>query len=196
MKRLVPAALVALSLGACASKSAHMRPVAGDAGVALKAGKDEAIVVFMRPSIYGGAIQSSVFDATTPESKFIGIVSAHTKVAYRTTPGEHVFMVVSEAADFMSAQLEPGKTYYARVSARVGMWKARFSLAPVSKVDLGMPEFASDDGSCDLVENGPTAVEWANENAASIQTKRVEYFQKWMSKPEAERPVLRAGDGV
>lgn len=61
----------------------------------------------MRPSNYGGAIQVTVFDDT----RYIATVSADTHVAYQAEPGKHTFMVVSEAADFMNADLTAGKTY-------------------------------------------------------------------------------------
>ena len=44
---------------------------------------------------------------------FIGILSGKTKVAHLTEPGEKLFMVIGENADFMKATLEAGKTYYA-----------------------------------------------------------------------------------
>src|SRR3954466_9873239 len=85
---------------------------------------NEATIVFMRSSFMGSAISASVFDVSQGSSKFIGIVQNGTKVAYSVPPGEHVFMVASESADFMKATLLPGKTYYALVTPRVGAWKA------------------------------------------------------------------------
>ena len=120
------AVLLLASLGGCQSS---MMVKAGDSEPMPAPGK--ALVVFLRPSSFGGAIQSSVYDTHEGEDTFIGIVSAETKVAYEAEPGDHLFMVVAENADFMIAHLDAGKTYYALVSPRMGLWKARFSLLPI-----------------------------------------------------------------
>ncbi len=95
----------------------------------------------MRPSAFGGAVQSSVFDVATAENVLVGIISSMAKVAYKTAPGELIFMVVGESADFMGAEVEAGKKYYALVTPRVGVWKARFSLKPMHKDELQSEEF-------------------------------------------------------
>ncbi|PZN84509.1 MAG: hypothetical protein DM484_02725 [Candidatus Methylumidiphilus alinenensis] len=41
-------------------------------------------------------------------------------------------MVVGENADFMEAELFANRTYYVNVAPRMGCWKARFSLNPLS----------------------------------------------------------------
>jgi len=101
-------------------------------------GDASAKVVFMRVGKMGGAISASVFDVTEPgEPKFIGIVRQSSKVAYPVKPGLYTFMVISEAADFMQAAVLGGKTYYALVTPRMGVWKARFSFQPVRGEELG-----------------------------------------------------------
>ena len=101
----------------------------------------QSMIVFMRPSGMGYGIQSSVFEIDNTEPKLAGIVAAKKKVAYRIAPGNHLFMVVGESADFMSAELEANKTYYALVTPRMGMWKARFSLRPVHADELNTNQF-------------------------------------------------------
>jgi len=152
--------------------------------------------VFMRPSRFGGGVQSTVFDVTTEKNIFIGVVSSKTKVAHPVSPGEHLFMVVSESADFMKADLEAGKTYYANVTPRMGVWKARFSLDPVNKKEINSAEFKAWVSDCKLIEKTPAADKWAMDNAASIQKKREANYEKWMSKPEAQRPMLHKEDGI
>lgn len=185
---------VALIFQGCASK--HMRPVSPDAVLSYAPSAEESVVIFMRPSVFGGAIQSSVFDVTTADNVLVGIVSSKTKVAYRVTAGDHLFMVVGESADFMKAELLAGKTYYALVTPRMGVWKARFSLRPVHGEELSSDEFKDWESSCEFVENTESSLQWAKDNAPSIQDKREHYFEKWMSKPEEERPVLRKEDGL
>ena len=175
--------------------SSLMKPAAGDAASYTPQG-NEATIIFMRPSVFGGAIQSTVFDATSSGSKLVGIVSAKTKVAYKTSPGEHLFMVVSESADFLKADLAPGKTYYALVTPRMGIWKARFSIKAIHRDQIGSEDFKDWDSSTRFVENTPKSRAWAAQNINDIEEKRAEYLQKWNSKPAADRPVLHRQDGV
>ncbi|MGE5892911.1 MAG: hypothetical protein ACM34I_02535 [bacterium] len=183
---------LALISQGCASK--YMKPAGPDA--IYSPGTNESLIIFMRPSSVGGAVQSSVFDVTAPENILVGIVSSKTKVAYKVAAGERLFMVVGESADFMRAEPEPGKTYYALVTPRIGFWKARFSLKPVHQKELSSEDFKSWDNSCSFVENTDASYQWAKDNAASVQTKRDEYYKKWVSKPEEDRPVLRKEDGI
>jgi hypothetical protein len=157
---------------------------------------NEVLVVFMRPSTFGFAISSSVFDIRENSDEFVGIIPAKKKVVYKTTPGEHMFMVIGESADFMKASLQAGKTYYALVTPRMGVWKARFSLQPVSKEQLHSDELKDWIGSCEIVENTEASFQWAKDNAPSIQSKKVEYLKKWDAKPEEEKPLLNPDDGL
>jgi hypothetical protein len=81
----------------------------------------KALLVFMRPSGVGSGIQSTVYEVSGDEVRIIGIVSAKTKIAYQAEPGKQLFMTVGESADFMSAELQPGRTYYASVAPRMGL---------------------------------------------------------------------------
>jgi len=173
-------ALLSIGLGACGG-GAHMVRT-GQAPV-IKQG--EATMVFMRASTFGGSsIAALVLDVTEPEAKFIGMVDKGTKVAYPVKPGEYTFMVVSEAADFMQATVVPGKTCYAMVTPRLGLWKARFSFTPVRQGDA---EFADRDSGTQFVELGPRTLEWARRNERDINSKRLRYWPDWTSKPADER---------
>ena len=176
--------------------SSLMQPVSTDPAISYSPAAYEAVVIFMRPSMFGGAIQSPVFDVSTEENVLVGIVSAKSKVAYRTTPGDHLFMVVGESADFMKAELGAGKTYYALVTPRMGVWKARFSLKPIKRGELETKKFTDWESSCSFYENTDKSYQWVNDNLNSIQSKREVYYEKWMSKPEVNRPVLGEEDGI
>ena len=164
---------------------------------------DQSQIVFLRSTFVGSAIQSSVFDVTSGEPEFVGIVSNDTKLAYTVSPGEHVFMVVSEAADFMQANLDAGKTYYSMVTPRMGAWKARFSMHPVRNGGAGEFQYSSERFQGWLkrtrfVENTAESIAWFNENAANIKSKQTKYWPVWQRKsPEdlAER-TLNPDDGI
>jgi hypothetical protein len=184
-------ALSLITLGACAGVPMQK------ADQPITAKPDEALVVLMRSSFVGGAVSASVFDVTGSETKFLGIIQNGTKIGYPVKPGEYTFMVVSEAADFMQAKVEAGKTYYALVTPRMGVWKARFSFQPLRQGDLAGSEFAGWNSGTHFVVNSPEALNWASTNAPDIATKRAEYWPQWQNKPADERAAqtLNPQDG-
>jgi hypothetical protein len=179
--------LVGLTLGACASSK--MMDVAEPPIVATPPG-DQAVLVFLRPSFFGGAIQSSVFDVTAEPPSFVAIVSAGKKVAITRPPGQYRFMVVSEAADFMDAIVTAGKTYYTLVTPRMGLWKARFSLRPMEATDAKLDDYLAETS---WSANTPASQIWANESLAGIRVRQAEYIQEWLAKPD--KPILKVSDG-
>lgn len=162
----------------------------------------KALVVFMRPSFFGGAIQSSVYDTHDSGDTFIGIVSTKDKIGYQADPGDHLFMVVAENADFMIAHLDAGKTYYVLVSPRMGMWKARFSLLPIhndasAKYSTQSADFSQWMSKTSWVSVTPQAKQWYADHAADIHAKKMDYMQKWdkASAQQKEELTLKADDG-
>ncbi len=178
----------ATMLSACASS--RMTDLPQPPAVAAIPAAGTATVVFMRPSMLGGAIQSSVFDISSNTDALVGIVSSGKKIAYSVSPGLHRFMVVGESADFMDADLTAGKTYHARVDPRLGIWKARFSLVPVP---ANSPDLSNDLAGCSWVENTAASRQWAAENIQSIAEKRTEYLPDWEKK--SSKPFLPASAG-
>lgn len=162
-----------------------------------------ATVVFLRPSSFGGAIQSSVYDVTGGQTTFGGIVSTKTSVQMQVPAGEHLFMVIAENADFMNAKLDAGKTYYVLVMPRIGVWKARFSLIPIhndasAKYNLQSKDFADWKQSSEPVVKTPGADAWYQQNKADIEAKRLDYMKKWdrMDPEHKAELTLHAQDGV
>jgi hypothetical protein len=194
------ACAMALGMTGCVTTSDYM---SRSTVASVEPAADKALVVFMRPSNYGGAIQASVFDATQPQEEFIGIVSGNTKTAYQATPGKHLFMVIGENADFMNATLDAGKTYYVLVSPRMGVWKARFSLLPIhndaaAKYNLKSEEFGEWQSGTHFVEKSPAAEQWYRDNASSVSEKRADYMVRWntaSAEQQAELTLL-PGDGI
>jgi hypothetical protein len=171
-----------------------MKEVASGAGAAIAGPpRGQALVMFMRPSSLGFAVASSVFEIGGDRDAFVGIVPAKKKLAYVTRPGTTRFMVVSEAADFLEAELEAGKTYYVLVTPRMGVWKARFSLRPVHAADRHSAEFEGWLSECSEIDNTPDSLAWAMEHRSDIEAKKTEYLPKWEKR--SDRPRLLAGDG-
>ena len=163
---------------------------------------DASRIVFLRPSHWGGAIQTSLYDVSGPSPEFIGVLSAGKKIVHDISPGAHRFMVVSENADFMEAQLAPGRTYYAVVGYRVGFWNGRFPLWPV-KADADAPYSLQDDDFQEWVEaesvvKTARADEWARDELVEVQSKYDAYLPVWQQKSPEDRAArtLDEADGV
>lgn len=182
-----------LLLSGCAGGVVNMDEQPGTTAVAPSPGK--AMVVFLRPSGLGALIQSTVYEVDGDTMEIIGVVAAKTKVAYQAQPGRRLFMVVGETAEFMSAELQAAKTYYAYVSPRMGMWKARFVFEPVGQAKLDGDEFRRDLADTRWVAKNAQTERWFADNGASVRAKRSAYFAEWMKMPEHERPALHAADG-
>jgi hypothetical protein len=185
---------IVVVLAGCAGPVKRMEVVTPDR-IPSRPESGKSMVVFMRPSGFGFGIQSSVFEVRDNQPLLAGIVAAKKKVAYQLDPGEHLFMVVGESADFMSADLEVGKTYHALVTPRMGVWKARFSLRPVHADTLTTDQFVEWEQECEWVVKILEADQWARENMPSILAKQKKYYKAWMSKDASERPRLLREDG-
>ena len=187
--------LAAGLLGACAGPVKNMREAPVEKTASVKAELGKALVVFMRPSGLGFAVQSSVFDVKDNQPALIGIVAAKTKVAYQATPGKHLFMAIGESADYIEADLLPDRTYYVQVAPRMGLWKARFGLEPMKAGALDTDVFKKDIAECTWVEKTAQSEAWAQANMTSVLAKHTEYYKDWQAKPAGERLALKPEDG-
>ncbi len=186
--KVIAVVILAAGLFGCATPRMNLS-VPIDTDIALE--DDKALVYFIRPNSLGFKIHAAVYD----NDNFIGFVPYNQKLPYAAEPGEHLFMVVSEAADFMKANLLPGKTYYVQVVPRMGAWRARFSLAPVTKDQLGTDKVRKWIEENRLIKNNDSAYQWASDNHDSVLKKKMVYLKKWQSKDEDQRPILKANDG-
>lgn len=193
LSRFAAVASLLLLVG-CAGTVKNMAVVPpGEVVNTPSAGK--SMVVFMRPSTMGFAIQSSVFEVKDDDIILAGIVAAKKQVAYELDSGKHLFMVIGESADFMSADLEPNKTYYAFVTPRMGLWKARFSLKPIHADEFSLEDLQECMRDCEWVRKSAESENWAESNMADLLAKRHEYYPEWMGKGPNGRPTLYPQDG-
>ncbi len=94
--------------------------------------QEHALVTFIRPSVFGGAIKFAIWD----KENFVGILTANSYIQYKAEPGEHLFIGRAENWSYVKANLEAGKQYYIIGKVFPGFWKARVALDPVTKEDL------------------------------------------------------------
>jgi hypothetical protein len=191
--------LIVVSLQGCASVSSDMVR-SQDQNAAPAQGK--ALVVFFRDTFIGAAIDSTLYEVGSDGSvNFLGIVTNKTKLGYQATPGDHMFMVQSEAADFAAAHLVAGKIYYVLVEPRMGIWKARFSLEPIhrapGKYSLQAPDFNEWMKDTSFVETTPDAYDWYKDHKTDIQKNYDKYIKDWQTTDQGDRDqhTLQADDG-
>jgi hypothetical protein len=118
----------------------------------------------------------------------------HARLVHETQAGTHRYMVVSEAADFLDANLEAGKTYFVNVRPRVGAWRARFSLEPLTPSSPHWSHVQQWVHHSYAVTKNAAGDEWARANQTSVTAKKEKYLRVWLQK--AERPTLQPADGV
>lgn len=201
LKNIILISFFAVILGGCAGAAKLVTP---DANQSYQAKKDKALVIFMRSSFVGGAISSTVVDVTNDDPKLVAAFASGHKVAHYTDAGKHMYMVVGENGDFLEADLEAGKIYYAIVTPRMGFWKARFSLHPL-KLKHPEEEFMLDSeelrewlADTKFIQPNEKAAVWFEKNKPSISQKLNEYIEKWNNKSEEDKDEFRLApeDGV
>jgi hypothetical protein len=89
---------------------------------ALKAPADQAVVVFVRHTKYGGAVLFTILDEN---GKFLGVSQGNSHFASTLPPGHHVFITgAANNTSAIDATLAAGKIYFVEVSVRPGAWVA------------------------------------------------------------------------
>lgn len=151
---------------------------------------DRAQVVFYLGD--AGRVHATLMDGDT----FISHVISRTCFVYEAAPGQHLFSVVGEAADFLEADVAAGKTYWIEVVPRMGGWKPRFSLLPYNDQSDNWEKKEKRRAKSILVEPTPDGFAWAEARTEELAEKRAEYFAKWQEKPADQRPSLAPDDGI
>jgi len=186
--KVLTLAMILVGMSGCATPNMKLSEPGNEME---KVPQDKALIMFLRPARMGFKISAAVYDG----DEFIGFVPYQQKLAYLAEPGEHLFMVVSEAADFMSATLQAGKKYYATVVPRKRAWRARFSLLPVTQSALAEPEMRQHIQEARFIKNKDLAYQWAERNHDSVLHKKSAVYESWMKKDAADRQHLAAEDG-
>jgi len=91
----------------------------------------KAVVYFTRLNSIGAAVSFEYFQ----NDKYIGIFKGKNYMRYECEPGEQLLWASTENKEFVSAELEAGKTYIVVVKAVMGAMKARVKLQPITEND-------------------------------------------------------------
>lgn len=145
---------------------------------------DEAAIVFFRPNLAGGGIQSYVIEGNEDGNvNFVAVISSRTKYLHRTTPGRHLYFVgrVGGFGQMLEANLEAGKTYYAYIFLGLLM-----GVIPVSDPsDEALKKYLA---SCNWVQNTPEGQDWFQTSLPSLQGA----YTKALTAHQAAAPEAKA----
>ena len=156
-----------------------------------KPSEGKAIVHFMRPSSFGGAVQVTIWD----NDKLIGVTTGKMGFQYECDPGKHLFIAWSEYKSPVDADLLPGRVYYIVLQTRMGFWRARIHQIPVNQYhelwsdvltwQKTLPNYVPDPAAIAPVE-------------AKAHPKIINYIQKFNVEIDGTKHVkyLRPEDGV
>lgn len=188
--RLATVIMLAMLATACVSfPKDRMQPVPAEAATkAPQPGK--ALVYFVRTSQYGGIVPADLYD----DEAYVGSIVFGQYLGYQATPGQHLFMVIGETAEFMPAELLAGKTYYANVGVHMGVWKARFHISPQNG-NLPQGELNNAMGTSTEVTLAEGGRKWAAENAENARKMKAEFLPKWEQSGQRAKQTLQATSG-
>ena len=121
MKKLLLTTLFLALTGICSVFAQGFEPPANG----------KAAIYFVRVTKYGKPTSFEFFH----HDKYIGAFKGDEYMRYEVDAGEHLFWASSENKEFITAEVEAGKTYIIIVDVIMGAWKARVGLTPLSISD-------------------------------------------------------------
>ena len=151
------------------------------------------LVMFIRPHAYfGKAIGSSLYDG----DKFLGLLTDNTVIAHQTTPGRHVFMLLSgqpAAPSFLEGELTTDLTYFVQIAPRSAWTRPPFHLVPLDPKEQGR-RIEMVLGKAPLLTMDEQAQRWDRENRPSVKRKKALRLNKWQADPH--RMIIPSHYGV
>lgn len=151
---------------------------------AIAPGPDYAVVNFLRPSSYGGAIKFGIWDRDT----IIGVLTPKRYIQYKASPGEHIFMARAENWSVVKATVEAGRIYYILAEPRMGAWKARVAMTVLQPDDRRVDKWM---GALTPIAMDPSKREgYAAEHAPGARTAAQN-----VEAGKAEYTFMKATDG-
>ncbi len=100
----------------------------------------KAVVYFVRITKYGSGVSFEYFH----NDKYIGAFKGRNYMRYECDPGEQLFWASSENREFLTADLQEGKTYLVLVDVILGFWKGHVGLSPIDMNDQNRFEAAKE----------------------------------------------------
>ena len=190
MQRLI---LLLLLLAGCAGSSKYM--TRDETPDAIQAPAGQALIVFVRPSGLGAAINFTVFD---DKGDFVGQVPAKGHVMRAAAPGRHRYVVWAENTAVANVEVAAGKTYIVEVAARMGAWAARAHLLPVKRGSKHWDKALAWVKETNEWDTDPElAQQWKTEKREGLEKQLQRAKDMWAKydAEEKEKRTMRPDDG-
>lgn len=101
--------------------------------------KGKAVVYFTEVTGYG----SGKFEFFH-QDRYIGTIKGKNYIRYECNPGENLFWASSENKEFLTSDLQEGKTYIVIVDVVMGFWKPHVGLTPIDESNSELLQRAKD----------------------------------------------------
>ena len=118
MKKLIIITLLLLLTGVYTVNAQGFQPPADG----------KAVIYFTRVTKYGKPTSFEFFH----QDKYIGAFKGDQYMRYELDEGEHLLWASTENKEFITVEVEAGKTYIVMVNVIMGAMKARVGLSPVT----------------------------------------------------------------
>ena len=162
----------------------------------LRPPPNSGLVVFVRPSTWGGNAYADILDEA---GHFVGRTSGGAHFATVAAPGPHMFAIWGENTDAVQIDVAPGKIYFVEVGITPGWITAQFHLYAITPKT---PQWATRD---EWVRNtkqmrvDPQGQELFNgrESDVAERIRRArEHLQKYAGTPEQDKHFIAQTDGL
>jgi hypothetical protein len=184
-----------LTLAGCGGGVAYMKEVERPA--ALRAPKDAAMVVFVRPSWWAAALQADVVDE---QGRFIGRTAAKAHFTAVVPPGRHTFVVWGENTDAVQIEGAAGHIYFVEVGPTMGWWSARFHLRAISPRTASWAQrdrwMASTTYMRADTVGGQNLLAGREQDVDERLRRACEHLQQYWGTPEQPDHFMAASDGI
>jgi uncharacterized protein DUF2846 len=146
----------------------------------------KALIYFARTQTMGFAVKVKLF----ADGKFLGLIQSKTYIPVEVDPGKHEFIVETENAGFLEAEVAAGKIYVVQVAIHMGAMKARTHFEVARTGSEAMQEFKKTQKDLRALTTTEEGLQWVKEDDPKIQ----EIIGKFRAKGE-EFEHLKPEDG-
>ena len=151
----------------------------------------KALIIFLRSShSYSDSLATQLFD----DERYIGTSRPETLISYQAQPGKHLFIAMVDKVNFLSADLQAGKTYYVLVTFRGDAISQQFGLIPQNgdiderKINAMLKHFQAMAPTLAGLEYGETLQQ-------EVEAKKAEFLPLYEQRGD-KKIVLKKESGV
>lgn len=163
----------------------------------LKTPPNAGLVVFVRPSGWGGGAFADIIDEN---GRFVGRTSGEAHFATPVPPGPHLFAIWGENTDAVQVDVAPGKIYFVEVAITPGWLSAQFHLyaiTPTGPTWEKRDEWVRNTRQMQPDVAGGQSLLAGREGDVAERLRRArEHLQKYMGTPEQPRHFIAQNEGI